>query len=126
MHMAWIRQVAGRLKSDYRYSNGLVYNNYPWPESPGARRLASVETAAQAVLDVREEHLKKGDTLADLYDPLTMPRELTKSHAVLDRAVDRCYRSQPFRSDRQRVEFLFALYEKMNAPLVPARGKKKR
>ncbi len=126
MHMAWVRQVCGRLESRYRYSAKLVYNNYSWPESPSARQLASVETAAQAVLDVREEHLKKGATLADLYDPLAMPRELTKAHSVLDRAVDRCYRWQPFRSDRQRVEFLFALYEKTTAPLMPARGKEKR
>jgi hypothetical protein len=125
MHMAWARQVCGRLESRYRYSAKLVYNNYPWPESPNAKQVAAVETAAQSVLDVREEHLKKGATPADLYDPLAMPRELTKAHAVLDRAVDRCYRSQPFRSERQRVELLFALYEKMTAPLMPAPGRKK-
>ncbi len=96
MHMAWVRQVCGRLESRYRYSAKLVYNNYPWPESPTAKQLTSVENAAQAVLDVREEHLKKGATLADLYDPLAMPPKLIKAHAVLDRAVDRCYRSQPF------------------------------
>ena len=125
IHMAWVRQVCGRLESRYRYSAKLVYNNYPWPDSPGDKQRASVETAAQGVLDVREEHLKTGATLADLYDPLAMPPKLTRAHAVLDRAVDRCYRSQPFSSDRQRVEFLFALYEKMTAPLMPARGKKK-
>jgi hypothetical protein len=112
MHMAWVRQVCGRLESRYRYSAKLVYNNYPWPESPNAKQRASVQAAAQAVLDVREEHLKKGATLAGLYDPPAMPPELTKAHSVLDRAVDRCYRSQSFRSDRQRVEFLFALHEK--------------
>jgi len=126
MHMAWVRQVCGRLKSDYRYSNKLVYNNYPWPESPSEKQLASVETAAQGVLDVRKEYLTKGATLADLYDPLAMPPGLTKAHTELDRAVDRCYRSQPFTSDRQRVEFLFALYERITTPLLPTRRKNRR
>jgi hypothetical protein len=124
MHMAWVRQVCGRLKSDFRYSNKLVYNNYPWPESPSDNQRAAVEKAAGAVLDEREKHLKKGTTLADLYDPLAMPPGLLKAHAALDRAVDRCYRAQPFTSDRQRVEFLFGLYEKLTAPLLPESGKK--
>ena len=126
IHNAWIRHVAGRMKSDLQYSSKLVYNNFPWPESPTEKQATAVETAAQGVLDARDEHLKKGSTLADLYDPLAMPRALTKAHAVLDRAVDRCYRSQPFISDRQRVEFLFALYEKVTAPLLPREGRKKR
>ncbi len=126
MHMAWVRQVCGRLKSDYRYSNKLVYNNYPWPESPTEKQKEAVEKAAQIVLDVREEYLKTGSTLADLYDPLSMPAKLVKAHDALDRAVDRCYRSQPFTSERQRVEFLFALYEKLTTPLIAAIRKKKR
>ncbi len=126
MHMAWVRQVCGRLKSDYRYSNKLVYNNYPWPESPSLKPRAAVETAAQAVLDAREEYQKNGATLAELYDPLSMPPNLVKAHAALDRAVDRCYRAQPFTSERQRVEFLFTLYEKLTTPLIAAAGKKKR
>jgi hypothetical protein len=85
-----------------------------------------VEAAAQAVLDAREEHLKEGTTLASLYDPVAMPAKLVKAHKALDRTVDRCYRRQPFTSERQRVEFLFALYEKLTAPLLPATGKKKR
>jgi hypothetical protein len=120
MHMAWVRQVCGRLKSDFRYSAKLVYNNYPWPESPSEKQRAAVEAAAQAVLEAREEHLSKGATLAELYDPLAMPPKLVKAHAALDRAVDRCYRGQAFTSERQRVEFLFALYEKLTAPLIPA------
>ncbi len=120
MHMAWVRQVCGRLKSDYRYSNRLVYNNYPWPENPTAKQRAAVEVAAQAVLDVRAEYLAKALTLADLYDPLSMPLRLVKAHASLDRAVDLCYRPQAFASERQRVEYLFALYEKLTAPLLPA------
>jgi hypothetical protein len=71
------------------------------------------------VLDAREEYQAEGATLADLYDPLSMPSKLVKAHAVLDRAVDRCYRSRPFQTDRQRMEFLFALYAKLAAPLLP-------
>ena len=122
MHMAWVRVSCGRIKSDYRYSNKLVYNNYPWPEGPTAKQRAAVKAAAQKVLDARKKF--PDATLADLYDPLAMPKELTKAHADLDRAVDRCYRRQPFQNDRQRVEHLFALYEKLTAPLIP--GAKKR
>ncbi|HEV2971694.1 MAG TPA: DNA methyltransferase [Pirellulales bacterium] len=125
MHMAWVRHVCGRIKSDFRYSTGLVYNNYPWPEAPTAAKRAAAEVKAQSVLDSRGEHLAKGATLADLYDPLAMPRDLAKAHAALDRAVDRCYRKQPFTSDRQRVEFLFALYEKLTTPLIPLSRRKR-
>lgn len=117
MHMAWVRQVAGRLKSDYRYSNRLVYNNFPWPPAPGEKRLAAVEAAAQGVLDAREECQSHGATLADVYDPLAMPPKLAGAHAALDRSVDRCYRTHPFSTDRQRVEFLFALYARLTSPL---------
>ena len=123
MHMAWLRQVGGRLESRYRYSGKLVYNNYPWPEAPSAKQRAAVEACAQAVLDARKKF--PDATLADLYDPLAMPKELVKAHADLDRAVDLCYRPQPFDSDRHRVEHLFALYEKLTAPLI-APAKKRR
>jgi hypothetical protein len=122
MHMAWVRQVCGRLKSDYRYSAKLVYNNYPWPEAADKQR-AAVEKAAQAVLDVRKEF--PNATLAQLYDPLKMPPALVKAHAALDRAVDKCYRADPFTGERQRVEYLFALYEKLTAPLLPSAANKK-
>lgn len=127
MHMAWMRQVCGRLKSDYRYSNKLVYNNYPWPESATAKQRAAVAEKAQAVLDARQPHLPPLglSTLADLYDPLSMPTELVKAHAELDRAVEKCYRPEPFHSDRERVEYLFSLYEKLTAPLLPATPKPK-
>ncbi|MCY2989256.1 MAG: class I SAM-dependent DNA methyltransferase [Planctomycetota bacterium] len=128
MHMAWMRVVCGRLKSDYRYSNKLVYNNYPWPEHTTDAKRKSVEAAARGVLDARSQFLppKGSSTLAQLYDPLTMPAVLTKSHAALDRAVDRCYRQSPFTSERQRVEFLFALYEKLTAPLIQTPKKRQR
>lgn len=120
MHMAWVRQVGGRLKSDYRYSAKLVYNNYPWPMEATPAQRAAVEAAAQAVLDARAEFLPPNGraTLADLYDPLTMPAKLVQAHTQLDRAVDRCYRPQPFTSERQRVEYLFGLYEKLTDLLV--------
>jgi hypothetical protein len=125
MHMVWVRQVCGRLKSDFRYSVNLVYNNFPWPEAPTAKQRLSVETDAQEVLDARKA--SPGATLADLYDPLTMPAALVKAHASLDKAVDLCYRPKPFDSDRQRVEFLFTLYERLSAPLnFPAKKSRRK
>jgi hypothetical protein len=124
MHMAWMRQVGGRLESRYRYSSGVVYNNFPWPEAPSAKRLAAVEKAADAVLAARALYPKC--TLADLYDRLAAPIELLDAHRALNRAVDRCYRPEPFTSDRQRVEYLFALYEKYACPLLAAGQRKVR
>lgn len=119
MHMAWMRQVCGRLESRYRYSNTLVYNNYPWPSPTPAQR-AAIETAAQAVLDARASYLSSGSNLADLYDPRSMPDVLGKAHEALDRAVEKSYRSKGFATERERFEFLFGLYEKLVAPLAPA------
>ena len=124
MHMAWVRQVCGRLESRYRYSNTLVYNNYPWPAAVTDKQRAAVEFAAQDVLDSRAKFPTA--TLADLYDPLAMPADLLKAHQELDHAVDRCYRPEPFTSDRQRVEYLFALYEQLTAPLAAAMKPKRR
>jgi hypothetical protein len=126
MHMAWMKQVCGRLESRYRYSNKLVYNNFPWPEASAEQR-ERVEEKARAVLAAREPHLPPRGmaTLADLYDPLAMPPELLKAHTELDRAVEKCYRPETFHSDRERVEFLFALYEKLTAPLLPITPKTK-
>ncbi len=123
MHMAWVKQVCGRLKSDYRYSNKLVYNNFPWPDPSDTKRRTAVADGAQAVLEARRE--SPDATLADLYDPLAMPPALVKAHTQLDRAVDLCYRPQPFQNDRQRVEHLFALYEKLTAPLLPPAKKRR-
>ena len=123
MHMAWVRTVCGRLKSDFSYSPA-AYNNFPWPVEAREKEVAAVEKAARAVLDARGQF--PASTLADLYDPLTMPGELTKAHAALDRAVDRCYRRDPFPSERARVEHLFDLYERLTVPLVAAAPKTKR
>ena len=114
MHMAWLRHVGGRLKSDYRYSIGLVYNTFPTP--PEGADLSKLEPLAQAVLNARATH--PNATLADLYDPDLMPPNLRKAHTTLDRAVDRLYRPGGFASERERVEHLFGLYEKMMVPLV--------
>ncbi|MCF8258603.1 MAG: class I SAM-dependent DNA methyltransferase [Flavobacteriales bacterium] len=108
MHMAWVSHVGGRLKSDYRYSNKIVYNNYPWPKEPTAAQRKDVEEKAEAVLDARAKY--PTSSLADLYDPLTMPPDLMKAHQALDKAVDKCYRAKGFGSETERVEFLFGLY----------------
>lgn len=124
MHMAWVKYTCGRLKSDYRYSNTLVYNNYPFPKEPSDKNRQKVEKAAQKVLDVRAEFPES--SLADLYDPLAMPPKLVKAHQVLDKAVDLCYRPQAFVSERNRIEFLFDLYEQYTAPLMVVDKKKKK
>ena len=124
MHMAWIRHIGGRLKSDFQYGIGVIYNTFPTP--PGDTDLSKLEPLAQAVLDARAAHPEA--TLADLYDPDLMPPDLRRAHQALDRAVDRLYRRTGFVSERERVEHLFALYEKMRAPLeagVKGRRRKK-
>ncbi len=125
IHMAWLRYIGGRLKSDYRYSSGLVYNTFPVPPGfhTGSPSVAKLEPLAQAVLDARAAH--PDSSLADLYDPDLMPPNLRKAHQALDRAVDRLYRRSGFASERERVEYLLGLYEKMMEPLV-AKGKMKR
>ena len=116
MQMAWINYVCGRLKSDYRYSNELVYNNYPWPKAPSEKNKKSVEEKAQKVLDVRATFPES--SLADLYDPLTMPPALVKAHQALDKAVDLCYRPQAFPNETGRIEYLFELYNDYTMPLL--------
>lgn len=112
MHMGWLRQVGGRLKSDYRYAIGLVYNTFPMPLLD-AKAEASLTATGQAILNARAAH--PGATLADLYDPDAMPDDLRAAHRANDRAVDRLYRAKPFESERERVEHLFTLYEKMRS-----------
>ena len=114
MHVAWLGHIGGRLKSDFRYSIGLVYNTVPWPDATPAQR-AKLEEHAQAVLAARAAH--PTSSLADLYDPDTMPADLRRAHAALDRAVDRLYRATPFDTDRDRVEHLFGRYEALVNPL---------
>ena len=124
IHMAWVKAVCGRLKSDFRYSKDIVYNNFPWPENPTDKQIKAIETAAQSVLEMRQQFL--GNSLADLYDPLTMPPSLTKAHHELDKAVDLAYRPQPFTTDANRMEFLFERYERYTADLfTPERLRKK-
>ena len=113
MHMAWLRNIGGRLKSDYRYSVGVVYNTFPMP--PEGADLSKLEPLAQAVLDARAAY--PDATLADLYNPDLMPPDLRRAHIGLDKAVDRLYRRKGFATQRERVEHLFMLYEKMRAPL---------
>ena len=112
MHMTWMRAVCGRLKSDYRYSKDIVYNNFPWPEKVSAGDKQAIEQAAQGVLTVRKEF--PNSTLADLYDPLTMPKGLLDAHHAFDRAVDRAYTVPKFMTEAARLEFLFKLYKELS------------
>lgn len=143
MHMAWTRYTCGRLKSDFQYSIHIVYNNFPWPDlaqnskpdQPAGtldKAQTAIESAAQAVLDVRAK-FQSGDqaaTLADLYDPLTMPPELLKAHQKLDAAVDKAYEAsggkKSYKSDVERVAFLFELYQKYTSLLPSDKPKSKR
>jgi hypothetical protein len=124
MHMAWVKYTCGRIKSDYRYSNEMVYNNYPWPKEPSDKNKKAVETKSQKVLDVRAEYPES--SLADLYDPLTMPPKLVKAHQELDKAVDLCYRRQAFTNETARIEFLFDLYNEYTMPLLKKEKKTKK
>ncbi len=132
MHMAWVRTTCGRLKSDYRYSKDIVYNNFPWPTLPKPAAQAPIEAAAQLILNVRAK-FQSGDhpaTLADLYDPLTMPPELLKAHQKLDAAVDKAYEpsggKKSYKSDAERVAFLFELYQTYTSLLPADKPKPKR
>ncbi len=108
MHMTWVKYTCGRIKSDYRYSNELVYNNYPFPKDVTAKNILHVEQKAQEILNIRAEF--KESSLADLYDPIAMPPRLKKAHQSLDKAVDKCYTTKNFKNDKERIEFLFGLY----------------
>lgn len=124
MHMDWMRYVCGRLESRYRYSNTLVYNNFPWPQDPTPAQIKVIEQKAQAVLDARAQFPQS--TLADLYDPLTMPPALLKAHQALDKAVDAAYRKQPFTSEHERMAYLFAKYQRLTAPLIVQKKPRKK
>ena len=123
MHMTWMRYVAGRLKSDYRYSSSVVYNNFPWAKEPSEKNRKKVEEKAQKVLDVRSEF--PNSSLADLYDKLAMPPKLVKAHQELDKAVDLCYRPQAFTTENARIEYLFDLYNEYTSPMFNEKKKNK-
>ena len=107
---AWMRSVCGRLKSDYRYSNTIVYNNFPWPTSTDDQK-AKIEQTAQAILDARE--LYPDSSLADLYDPLTMPIELRKAHEANDKAVMKAYGFEPSMEEPEIVAELMKMYQQL-------------
>ena len=111
--MAWTRQVCGRLRLDFQYSNDIVYNNFVWPQDPRPQDVLTVSKSAEVILAIREQYPKA--SLADLYDPLAMPRDLLDAHRRLDKAVDRCYRREPFASDLERLHFLFVRYTALTA-----------
>jgi hypothetical protein len=142
MHNAWVRYTCGRLESRYRYSAGIVYNNYPWPQGASDRARQGIESAAQAVLDARAVHQsgQSPASLATLYNPTTMPTNLLTAHKALDKAVDAAYleaeksyalrqaqgeRGVPderfvkpeLKTDAQRVAFLFGLYARYTSLL---------
>lgn len=115
MHMAWMRQTAGRLESRYQYSGSMVYNTFPWPQQLTDAQRSAIETCAHGVLDARAAH--PGATLTDLYDPDTMPPNLVAAHQALDRAVDAAYGkdggSRAYAGDAERVAFLFRRYAQL-------------
>ena len=123
MHNAWVRSTCGRLESRYRYSKEIVFNNFPWPE-PSADQTFAIELAAQAVLNARSEFADS--TLADLYDPLSMPPALVKAHQKLDSVVDAAYGRRSFKSDADRVAFLFERYRAITSLLPAEDGKTRR
>jgi type II restriction/modification system DNA methylase subunit YeeA len=123
MHNAWMRAVAGRLESRYRYSSGIVYNNFPWPENPTEKQKQAIEAAAQGVLDARAQFPES--SLADLYDPLTMPPVLLKAHQHLDKTVDAAYGKTNFQTEAQRVAFLFELYQKYTSLFAPEKPQRR-
>ena len=114
-----MRYVCGRLKSDYRYSASIVYNNFPWP-NPSDKQKSDIEEAAQGVLDARAKF--PDSSLADLYDPDLMPPDLVKAHAKLDRLVEKAY-GKSFSDDAERVAFLFEEYRKLTEGLFAKKAK---
>jgi hypothetical protein len=124
MHMDWVRYVCGRIKSDYRYSNEIVYNNFPFPLELNDKQKEQIEQLAQNILDIRAEFAES--SLADLYNPLTMPPKLLKAHETLDRAVDKLYSKTGFKTDTERVAHLFELNKQLTSLIVEDTKKVKR
>lgn len=111
MHMVWVRTFAGRLEGRIRYSAVLCYNTFPFPKLTQKQKM-ELDELAQEVLLVRENYTEK--TLAEMYNPKSMPKDLLEAHKALDAAVEECYRLKPFESDEERLEYLLKLYEKGN------------
>ena len=109
MHMAWIKTVCGRIKSDFRYSNKLVYNNFPWPKNISSNDKEKISIKAKEIIDIRGKY--ENVSLSDLYNPLSMPNELVKAHKELDAIIDKCYRKKKFTSDLDRIILLFDLFQ---------------
>ena len=112
MHMVWMKAVGGKIKTDYRYSKDVVYNTFPFPNI-SQKQKDEITELVFAILDEREKHSQK--TLAQLYDPDKMPEGLRKAHRALDIAIEQCYRTKPFESDEERLEYLFKMYEEMTS-----------
>jgi hypothetical protein len=110
MHMVWVNAVGGKLKTDYRYSAKLCYNTFPFPDIT-LKQKETLNLYVFTILDERAKHPEK--TMAHLYDPDKMPKGLKQAHEELDRAIEQCYRLQPFTSDTERLEYLFKMYEEM-------------
>jgi hypothetical protein len=110
MHITWLKAVGGKLETRMSYSSSIVYNTFPFPDITETQK-KELETHVYKVLAEREAHSEK--TLAQLYDPDKMPDGLREAHHHLDLAVERCYRTKPFESDEERLEYLFKLYEQM-------------
>lgn len=122
MHMSWTHAVSGKMKTDYRYSNTIVYNNFPVPELSERQKQRLTELALR-VLDVREYHCDKN--LAQLYDPELMPDNLRQAHHEVDMYVDSLYSKRKYETDEERLSDLFAMYEEMIAAEEAAKPKKK-
>jgi hypothetical protein len=126
MHTVWVKNTCGRIKSDFRYSNTLNYNNFPWPKAPNEKQLKAVEEAAKEILEVRAHFqnsslngaVEQKVSLADLYNPTLMPQQLLRVHEALDKAVDLCYRLQPFPNETNRMAFLFELHDKYTSEII--------
>ncbi len=124
MHMTWVRYVCGRIKSDYRYSNEIVYNNFPWPIDISKTDREKVEKLGKEIIEIRKKYSNLGNTFANLYGNL-MPLDLQKAHQSLDKAIDKLYRDTPFLNEPNRMEFLFDLYEKYTGDLFSESKSKK-
>ena len=121
--MDWVRYVCGRLESRYRYSNEIVYNNFPFPLHVSEVQEQNIEKLAQAILDARAQF--PSASLADLYHPLTMPPVLLKAHEALDKAVDKLYKKEGFKTDTERVAHLFELNRNLTTLVLEEKPKKR-